>query len=379
MYRDLVCHEIPAESDDVRHIGVLKGEGVGPEVVDAALECLEAVAERFGLSYSLSYGGEIGKASERKCGAALSSDVKEFCSAVLSRGGAILTGAGGGRFVYDMRREFDLYCKLSPLRPFRVLGNAGCLKASCSSGVDIMIVRENISGIYQGEWTLYEENGSPCAGHSFRYREGEVMDILRAAARVSSVRSGRLCVVYKESGVPSISHLWRSCATRVESEFGVQCEMIDVDYAAYRLIREATELDVVVAPNLFGDVLSDLGALLLGSRGMSYSANFSKTGAAVYQTNHGAAHDLAGTDRANPIGQVLSLGMLIRETMGSAPAANAIERAVQDVLQQGYRTFDISEEGCHIVGTRELGERIADQIRMMKSPVDDEIAGAVAN
>jgi 3-isopropylmalate dehydrogenase len=99
----------------------------------------------------------------------------------------------------------------------------------------------------------------------------------------------------------------------------------------------------------------------------------------VYQTNHGAAHDLAGTDRANPIGQVLSLGMLIRETMGSAPAANAIERAVQDVLQQGYRTFDISEEGCHIVGTRELGERIADQIRMMKSPVDDEIAGAVAN
>ena len=204
-------------------------------------------------------------------------------------------------------------------------------------------------------------------------------DILRVAAGVAKRRKNRLSVVYKESGLPSISDLWKSCAEEIGDEFKLDWEMVDVDYAAYRLIKDARDIDVIAAPNLFGDILSDLGALLLGSRGMSFSGNFSKTGAAVYQTNHGAGYDLAGTDRANPIGQILSLSMLLRESMGLIPEADLVELAIQEVLGQGYRTFDIYEDGCQVVGTRELGERIANQILTTKGHVKDEFTGIIAN
>jgi 3-isopropylmalate dehydrogenase len=142
----------------------------------------------------------------------------------------------------------------------------------------------------------------------------------------------------------------------------VRAVFTDVDLMAYRLIQEPRAFDVIAAPNLFGDILADLGAVLLGSRGLSFSGNFSEDGAAVYQTNHGSAPDLAGLDQANPIGQIASLAMLLRESFGLAREAAWIEAGIGDVLRLGLRTFDILEEGTSLVGTAEMGERIASAV-----------------
>jgi len=140
--------------------------------------------------------------------------------------------------------------------------------------------------------------------------------------------------------------------------------MLEVDNAMYQMIASPEQFDVVVAPNMFGDVLSDGAALLLGSRGLSYSGNFGDTGKAVFQTGHGAAHDLTGKDTANPIGQVLSLAMLLRESFGLNHYAEMIETAIEETLIDGWRTSDISEPGCKLVGTQEMGLRIGDRLEM---------------
>jgi 3-isopropylmalate dehydrogenase len=150
----------------------------------------------------------------------------------------------------------------------------------------------------------------------------------------------------------------------------------NVDLAAYRLLQHPRELDVVVAPNLFGDVLADLGGVLLGSRGLSFSGNFAAGGASVYQTNHGAAHDLAGKDRANPVGQVLSLAMLLRESFGLAAEAALVERAVAEVYRLGFRTDDVAEAGCRAIGTREMAERIAAAVLDLAAQFTDSRAVA---
>jgi 3-isopropylmalate dehydrogenase len=170
-----------------------------------------------------------------------------------------------------------------------------------------------------------------------------------------------LTVVWKEAGVPSISRLWRDCAENAAAEYGVQLRMVDIDLMAYRLIQEAATFDVIAAPNLLGDVLSDLGAVLLGSRGVSFSGNYTECGEAVYQTNHGAAYDLAGLDRANPNGQILSLAMMLRESFDQHQAADAIEEAVRLVWAEGWRTADVAVPGSRIIGTHEMGRRVAER------------------
>jgi 3-isopropylmalate dehydrogenase len=140
---------------------------------------------------------------------------------------------------------------------------------------------------------------------------------------------------------------------------GLTARTVNVDYAAYGLIQHARQFDVVVAPNLFGDVLVDISSVLLGSRALGYSGNFSSTTTAVYQTNHGAAHDLAGKNQANPVGQIFALAMLLRESFDLMDAADRIEHAVREVWRQGWRTADLAEPGCRPAGTREMGELVA--------------------
>jgi 3-isopropylmalate dehydrogenase len=140
---------------------------------------------------------------------------------------------------------------------------------------------------------------------------------------------------------------------------------LEIDNAAFQLIQNPRQFDVVVTSNLFGDVLADLGGVLLGSRGMCYGGSFAESGAAVYQTNHGAARELAGTDRANPVGQIMSLAMLLRESFDLNREAGLIEAAIADVWRQGLRTDDLAEAGCRLVGTREMGESVADAVRRL--------------
>lgn len=351
-------------------IGVLPGEGIGPEVTAAACRVLRALEPAAGRRFEIRAGGPIGREAEGLSGRPLSGEVESFCADVFARGGAILAGPGGGRFVYDLRRRFDLFCKLSPLRPFDALSHAGRLKVSSVAGCDVLLVRENVEGVYQGDWDerVDASDGRVCE-HRFRYSERHVRRILGIAACLAGRRRGELAVVVKASGIPGISALWKEAGLEAADRAGVNVAFVDVDLAAYRLIQEPRSFDVLAASNLFGDILADLGAVLLGSRGLSFSGNFSEDGAAVYQTNHGCAHDLAGLDRANPLGQISTLAMLLRESFGLEQEAEWIERAIAEVLRLGFRTFDIAEEGTTLVGTTEMGDRVAAAVgRIARSP-----------
>ena len=349
-----------APSPGVPVIGVLPGEGVGPEVTAAACRVLRAVENGAGRRFEIATGGPIGLEAEGLAGRVLTAEVAAFCADVFDRGGAVLAGPGGGRFVYDLRRRFDLFCKLSPLRPFDALSHAARLKVSAVAGCDVLIVRDGVEGVYQGEWDeRRDREGGRVCEHRFRYTERHVRRLLAVAAGLAAQRRGALAVIVKSGGVPGISALWKAAGIEAASAAGVEIDVLDVDLAAYRLIQEPKKFDVVAAPNLFGDILTDLGAVLLGSRGLSFSGNFSEDGAAVYQTNHGSALDLAGLDRANPLGQISTLALMLRESFALAREADWIERGMAEVLRLGVRTFDISEEGTTLVGTAEMGERVA--------------------
>jgi 3-isopropylmalate dehydrogenase len=346
-----------------RVVGVLEGEGVGREVTGAALRVLDAVGAVSPEKFTVRVGGLIGLEALERHGQVLTEEVEVFCRRVAADGGAILAGPGGGRFVYDLRKRFDLFCKLSPIQVYDELCEAGRLKNRHARNVDILVVRENVGGIYQGDWTeTSSADRGRVARHHFSYAQDEVRRILDVAAGIAATRRGNVAVIWKKDGLPTVSKLWSDCASEAAREFGVSHSMVDIDYAAYRMIQDAPELDVVVAPNLFGDVLCDLGAVLIGSRAVSYSGNFNTEGLGVYQTNHGAAYDLAGSDRANPVGQILSLAMMLRESFGLDRESRLVEDAVRAVWRQGWQTADLAEDGPRIVGTRRMAELIADAV-----------------
>jgi 3-isopropylmalate dehydrogenase len=338
-------------------MGVLPGEGIGPEVIGAALGVLDAVDAAAPLGIRRVEAGAAAREADKD--GSLGEGVAAFCQGVFDDGGMIFCGPHRGRFVYDLRRRFDLFCKLVPLKPSAVLRQAGRFKAGVLDDVDILLVRDNAGGVYQGSWTLGEDGADGRqAEHRFSYSEGQVRRIVEVAVRMARSRRGRLHVAVKEGGVPSVSGLWRRCAEELAGAAGVECTVLNADYAAYGLIQHPRDYDVMVAPNMLGDILGDVGAALLGSRGLSYSANFSADGLAVYQTAHGAADDLAGSDRANPVAQILSLAMMLRESYGLARPARWIEEGVEDVWRAGWRTDDIAEPGCRPAGTRLMGELI---------------------
>ena len=335
-------------------IGVLPGEGIGPELIDICVNLLRTVEQTSDLKFELRFGGAIGKASIATHGAALTEEVQEFCAELFKHGGVLLCGPGGERFVYDLRKRFDLFCKLAPINPIHLLAGEGPVDKNRVLNTDILVVRENLAGIYQGDFGFDQIGKS--AWHQFEYREPQIIDILNVARDAACQRRGRVSVVTKPGGVPSISGLWESSVQKVFGGSGVDVRILEVDNACYQIIAQPQDFDVVVAPNLFGDVIGDVAALLLGSRGMSYSANYSKgLAAAVYQTSHGAAHDLSGKNIANPLGQILSLAMLLEQSLGLDQVAGAIKKSIHQVLGQNYRTADIANSSTLVVGTSELG------------------------
>jgi 3-isopropylmalate dehydrogenase len=350
------------ESSSPYVIGVLKGEGVGPEVIDASLPLLEAIEQCTTHKFELHYGGKIGLDARRESGEVLSNEVIGFSEAIFARNGALFCGPGGGSFVYQMRKRFDLFCKLIPLKPLPALVNAGVMKPEHVSSADIMVIRENTGGLYQGTSSFENKSGGTHASQIFGYDEHQVRRILSVSLDVARLRSNKVCVVYKPGGAESISRLWQELADDLFSHSGVQLRFLEVDTAAYLMLAEAGEFDVVVTPNMFGDVLGDCGALLLSSRGMSYSANYADNGAGVYQTAHGAAYDLAGKDVANPIGQMQSLAMLLKENFGLASLHDEILIAINEVLASGIRTRDIMEHDSKRVSTTKMGEYVKHQL-----------------
>lgn len=340
-------------------VGLLEGEGIGPQLIDGCVELLKAIESRFGHRFECRYGGVIGTAAVDRHGAALSADVVRFCGEMFASGAPILAGAGGGRFVYDMRRTFDLFYKVNPLQGFAELVPP---RHGPHAEFDVLVLRENLGGLYQGD---AEEVVGP-RGRVMRYTlthaAADVRRFLDVAFALARRRSGRVHLVLKPGGLPEVTRFWVEQAEQIAPDQSCEWGVLEVDYAAYRLLREPESLDVLAAPNCFGDILADLGGYLGGSRGLTYGASFSSHGAAVYQTNHGAAYDLAGTDRANPVGQMLSLAYLLRESLGLPDCATAIERAIRATWAAGHVTADLAATGGRVISTSEMTRRIADRV-----------------
>lgn len=354
-------------------VGVLPGEGIGPEIVEHALAVARAALSHDNIPLRVEYGSDIGRVAERSCGTALPDAVIDFSQRIFDNGGTLLSGAGGGRYVYDLRARFDLFCKISPVQPVPQLARARRLLHTHAADTDIIVVREGASGLYQGQWdTDADPRHGRVAWHRFAYTEPDVTRITRIAARMAARRRGRLAIIYKESGAPTISELWRECGLLAARDAGVTDTLLDIDYASYRMVQHPQEFDVIVAPNLFGDILSDLGGILLGTRALTYGGNFGPNGEAFYQTNHGAAYDLAGRDVANPAGQILSMAMLLGEGFGLHQAADRMRRALQMAWGDGWRTADVAEEGCRVVGTRQFVEQV---LAAVEAPRMDLVAG----
>jgi 3-isopropylmalate dehydrogenase len=327
-------------------VGALEGEGIGSDLIRISLSTLQAL-EFTGLwKFQVSVYPFEKMNLPDPVKATFDHDVFSFCQDIFSQNGAILAGPVSGRFVYDLRKRFDLFCKVAHVRVFEEIIHASRMKPDFIRNVDMVLIRENASGVYQGEWderSTFEQGR--IAYHKFSYSEKEALRILSVGAKIARHRKGSAFVVIKDGGVPAISKLWSDCAKQTALKYNVNLITLNADYAAYRLLNYAQEIDVLIAPNLFGDILVDISDVLIGSRGLSCSGNFSSGVEAVYQTNHGAAIELVGKDSANPVGQIFALAILLRESFGLFDAADLIEKAVRRVWRQGYRTFDIAEQG----------------------------------
>jgi len=358
-------------------IGVLEGTGIGPQVIGTALQVLKSVEQVLNLKFEIRHGGLIGEDAIAEYGQWLPEDTVDFCADIFQCGGAILNGPGGGRYVYDLRRRFDLFCKFVPVQPPPELARAGKISPEFLKNVDMLIVRDNTGGIYQGQWGDRATDKGRVAEHSFSYSESEVHRLVEVAARAAASRRGSLYVIVKEGGVPTVTALWRDVGNAVAKRHGVEVKFMNVDLVAYELIQNPSRFDVIVAPNLFGDIIADICGVLVSSRGVTFSGNFDPNGHGVYQTNHGCAHDLAGTDTANPAGQIFSLAMLLRESFGLDEAAELIEKSLAETWRAGWRTADLAEPGCQILGTKAMAEKVAEQVLRSgekKSPHETRVA-----
>ena len=225
----------------------------------------------------------------------------------------------------------------------------------------MLIVRDNTSGVYQGQWGDRATDQGRVAEHSFHYSEGEVHRLVEVAARGAVSRRGDLHIIVKDGGVPAITALWRDVGRAVAKKHGLEAHFMNVDLAAYEVIQNPARFDVIVTPNLFGDIIADICGVLVSSRGVTFSGNFDPRGHGVFQTNHGCAHDLMGMDsptrRADP-----SLAMLLRENFGLVEAAALIEQSLAETWRAGWRTADLAEPGCRILGTKAMADKVAEQV-----------------
>jgi 3-isopropylmalate dehydrogenase len=344
-------------------VAVVRGEGIGSEVVDAALRVMRAACERFNVTVDID---ELPALAVRDdYGLVIDDQSRRHYQDWFARGIPVLHGPAGGRFVYQLRREFGLPVKVTPIIPNPSIVDAALVHPRQLENVDLVIVRDNSAGLYQGAFGTTDDGE---AFHEARYRRDQVDVVMDAAIRLAHSRNGRLTVVTKPGGVPSISSMWRESAeSAVEGESAaggtnVELTFLEIDNACFQLVANPSQFDVIVSPNMFGDVLGDTASVLLGSRGMAYSANFGAPGTSVYQTAHGAAHDLAGRNVANPIAQILSLAWLVRDDLGLANVADAMSEGIDAVLAAGVRTADIASRESTVVGTSEMADRIAERV-----------------
>ncbi len=359
------------------NLAVLPGDGVGPEVTAETTKVLLATGKKFGHDFNLHYG-TIGGIAIDETGAALPDDTLKMCQ----RSDAVLLGAVGGPKWDDpkakvhpedgllgLRKGLGLFANLRPVKVSRLLTNSTNLKPEVIEGVDFIFVRELTGGLYfarpKRQW---QTSRGRKATDTLTYSEQEIERIVRVGFELARGRRKKLTSVDKANVLQS-SRLWRQVATEVAKKYpDVELDHVLVDACSMRLIQNPASFDVLVTENMFGDILTDEASMLAGSMGMLPSASLAgvpREGVKIfgmYEPIHGSAPRRAGLNMANPIATILSTAMMMRYSLGLAKEAQVIEAAVEAVLNEGYRTYDIMDEGKTKVGTKEMGDLIAGKV-----------------
>jgi len=352
-------------------IAVLPGDGIGPEIMEEAKKVLGIVAERTDVQLEMEEG-LIGGAAYDRYGTPLPEQVLGLALA----SDAVLLGAVGGpkwepldyslrpeRGLLGLRSGLGLFANLRPVVVFEDLIDASPLKPEVVRGIDLLIVRELAGDAYFGKPRgVRTENGQRIGVNTITYTEAEIRRIVKVAFELAGGRRKKLLSVDK-ANVLETTELWRDVATEVGRDYpDVELRHMYVDNCAMQLIRNPGQFDVIVTTNMFGDILSDEASMLTGSLGMLPSASQGEK-TAMYEPSHGSAPDIAGKGVANPLATILSAAMMLRHSLGMAEEAAIVERAVRAVLKAGFRTEDIRQAGAVVVGTVEMGDRVAEKVR----------------
>lgn len=358
------------------NIVTIPGDGIGPEIVREACKVLDQVGKVFGHTFSYT---EIlmGGCSIDAHGVPLTEEALETAR----KSDAVLLGAVGGNVGnsrwYDVapnlrpeagllaiRKGLNLFANIRPAYLYRELAEACPLKKEIiGDGFDMVIMRELTGGLYFGERRTEEVNGVLQAVDTLTYNENEIRRIAVKAFDIAMKRKKHVISVDKANVLDS-SRLWRKVVEEVAKDYPeVKLEHMLVDNCAMQLVMNPGQFDVVLTENMFGDILSDEASMITGSIGMLSSASLNETKFGLYEPSHGSAPDIAGKDIANPIATILSAAMMLRYSFDLDEEADAIEKAVQSVLTEGFRTADIMGEGCTKVGTVKMGDLIAERIQ----------------
>lgn len=356
-------------------IGLIPGDGIGPEVVAEAKKVLDRIAEIYGHVFDYTEL-LLGGACIDKTGLPITDETIEgakSCDAVLmgSIGGDAKTSpwyrlepskrpeAG----LLGIRKALGLFANLRPAVLYKELSAACPLKEELTGGgFDIMMMRELTGGLYFGERHTTVENGLRTAVDTLTYNEEEIRRIAIKAFEIAGKRRKKVCSVDKANVLDS-SRLWRAVVEEVAKDYpGIELSHMLVDNCAMQLVRDPRQFDVILTENMFGDILSDEASMVTGSIGMLASASLNDTSFGLYEPSGGSAPDIAGKDIANPIATILSASMLLRFSLDLQKEADAVEAAVEKVLEDGYRTGDIMSEGCKKAGCREMGDLIVKRL-----------------
>lgn len=363
-----------------KHIAVLAGDGIGPEITDGAIRVLEAVAKKYGHEFTFEHLLIGGCAIDAE-GTPLPERTVERCL----QSDSVLLGAVGGpkwdhlsgndrpeKGLLGIRKAMNLYSNVRPAKLWKALAAASPLKSSLvENGVEIIVVRELTGGIYFGERGAYEdEKMGTTAWDTEKYSVLEIERITKIACELARKRSKKIISVDK-ANVLETSRLWRKTVHAYAEKYYPDLTVEDmlVDNCAMQIVKDPSQFDVIVTENMFGDILSDEASMITGSIGMIPSSSLGATDCGLYEPIHGSAPDIAGQDIANPIGTILSAAMMLRFSFDMAEEADCIENAVSAVLADGFRTCDIlpsdpeAAAKCTRVGCREMGSRIRENMR----------------
>jgi len=355
-------------------IALLPGDGIGPEIISATLPSLIAIGEKNGFTFKFQEGDVGGIAIDRH-NDPFPNETFELCK---NSDSVLLACIGGYKWdnnprelrpetgLLKMRKSMGLFANLRPAKVIPQLIDASTLKKEVIEGVDIMVVRELTGGIYFGTPKGIETlpNGVRRGFSTGAYTEPEIERITRVAMEIAMKRNSRVCSVDK-ANVLDVSALWREVVINTAKDYPtVELSHMYVDNCAMQLIRNPRQFDTIVCGNMFGDILSDEASMLVGSLGMLPSASIgdlSQPG--LFEPCHGSAPDIAGQDKANPLAQILSAAMMLRYDLSQPTAADQLERAVEIVLDKGFRTGDINQSGCILVGCKRMGEEVEKAVK----------------